>query len=102
MVEFKKIWLLILLCFASKLLVAQNANWLLGTWNGSGLDGNNSQFEKTIVIDSIAGNNFSGTRTNEIKNRRHAKIVTSCSGSIDRELLYIKNVSVISKKESFK
>ena len=91
----KKFLLLLPACFLFAFSHAQNVNWILGTWKGAGSDDNNVQFIKTIVIDSVYGTNFSGTRTNESKDHNHVKIIASFSGYIDNDLLYIKNGSVI-------
>src|ERR1043165_7773462 len=97
--NFKKLNLLFFLCMLCMGSHAQNINWLLGKWDGTGTNANNAEFIRTIVIDSINGENFSGTRTNELKGRNHAKIVTAFSGYMDKELLFIKNVQVLYKKE---
>ncbi len=97
--EFKKLKLLLFSCFMYVCSHAQNINWLLGKWDGTGTNANNAEFIRTIVIDSVSGENFSGTRTNELKGRNRAKIVTAFTGYMDKGLLYIKNVNVLYKKE---
>jgi hypothetical protein len=99
MKNVKKLWLLVLLCFAFTLSYAQNNNWMLGAWEGEGSSSNNAQFIKTIVIDSVSGESFSGTLTSAIKNHSRFKIITSFSGSIDKDQLHITNGKVFSKKD---
>ena len=52
-----------------------------------------------MIIDSVNGTNFAGTRTNELQDRSRAKIVTSFSGYINNDRIYITNGNVIYKKE---
>ena len=93
-----KIYLLFILCFLCTSTNAQNLSWMLGTWNGTASSVNNAQSVRTIIIDSVGGENFSGTRISELKGSVHAKIITSVSGYIDKERLYIKNGTVLYKK----
>jgi hypothetical protein len=97
--RFKQAWLLLILCFLFKFSNAQNLNWLVGKWNGTANNVNNSQLIRTIVIDSVSGENFSGTRINEVKGHGNARIVTSISGHIDKEQVYLKTGTVLYKKE---
>src|SRR5205809_4234203 len=97
--EIKKILLLTLTCFVVTFCYAQNTNWILGTWYGTGTNDNKVQFIKTLIIDSVNGTNFAGTRTNELQDRSRAKIVTSFSGYINNDRIYITNGNVIYKKE---
>ena len=94
----KKTWLLFLLCFVCSLSDAQNLNWLLGTWNGTVSNVNNAQSIRTIIIDSVGGESFSGTRISELKGSVHAKIITAVSGYINKGHIYIKNGNVLYKK----
>lgn len=95
---FNKIWLLFLLCFLCRLSKAQSLDWMLGTWNGTASSVNNAQSVRTIIIDSVGGENFAGTRVSELKGSVHAKIITSLSGYIDKKNVYIKTGNVLYKK----
>ncbi len=97
--DIKKSCLLVLLCFVFTLSFAQNNNWMLGTWEGQGSSANSAQFIKTIVIDSVSGQSFSGTLTSAIKNHRRFKIITSFSGSIDKDQIHIANRKVFYEKD---
>ena len=99
MKEFEKLLLVaFLLCCISLYSDAQNLNWMLGTWNGKA-NINNLALIRTIFIDSIGGNSFSGTRSNELKGRHNIRIETWLSGSIDGSNLNIKNGLVLYRKD---
>ncbi len=76
----------------------RNLNWMLGTWNGKA-NINNLALIRTIFIDSIGGNSFSGMRINELKGRHNIRIETWLSGSIDGSNLNIKNGLVLYRKD---
>jgi hypothetical protein len=97
--KYKKLLLLFALCSLCKSSNAQNLNWLVGKWDGIASNVNNSQLIRTIVIDSVSGENFSGTRINELKGHGNARIVTSLSGRIDKDQVYLKTGTVLYKKE---
>ena len=99
MKEFKKLSLLLaLLCWVNLNSKAQNLNWMLGTWNGKA-NINNLQLIRTIFIDSIGDNNFSGTRINELKGRHNIRIETALSGNVDGQNLSIINGLVLYRKD---
>ncbi|MEP6513422.1 MAG: hypothetical protein ABJA79_06110 [Parafilimonas sp.] len=95
MIDSKNILLLFFLFFLFTFSHAQDVKWMLGTWNGTG----KAHFTRTIVINSVNGNNFTGTRTNEADDRNHTKIITSLSGSINKEKIYIEDGKIIFKRE---
>ncbi|MEO8711120.1 MAG: hypothetical protein ABI405_03300, partial [Parafilimonas sp.] len=70
---------------------------MLGTWNMTG--NAKSQVIRTIIIDSVSEENFAGTKTNEVNDRSHAKIITALSGNFNNRELYIQNGAVLYKKE---
>lgn len=100
MQEFKKLFLLLCLFFGSIGSYAQNANWLMGTWHSPAVSTNKTQLIRTIDIDSVSGESFSGVKTSEFKGSGNAKIVTHLSGYISNEQFYIKNGAVLYKKET--
>lgn len=95
----KKLYLVVSLGLVFTLSYAQTSNWMLGTWEGEGSSANNTQFIKTIVIDSVSGQSFSGTLTSKIKNHSRFKIITSFSGSIDKDQIHIANRKVFYEKD---
>ncbi len=95
MIDSKNILLLFFLFFLFTFSHAQDVKWMLGTWNGTG----KAHFTRTIVINSVNGNNFTGTRTNEADDRNHTKIITSLSGSINKEKIYMEDGEIIFKRE---
>ncbi|MEP6682255.1 MAG: hypothetical protein ABJA35_03305, partial [Parafilimonas sp.] len=97
--KLKRLWLLLLLCLSFGFIHAQNISWMIGTWKGTGrIPGSTkTQFIRTITIDSVSGENFSGTRTNELDDRSHARIVTALFGYFNQDQLSIQNGAVIYK-----
>jgi hypothetical protein len=69
--------------------------WMLGTWKGAG----KTHFIRTIVIDSVSGHNFSGTRTIDADDRNQTKIITLISGSINKGKFDISDGKILYKKE---
>src|SRR5438874_9038098 len=76
----------------------QNINWILGTWKGTG-NPRSSQFVRTLVIESISGNSFTGNRSKEANDHNHTKIVTAIAGKISKDTFYIKDGAIIFKKD---
>jgi hypothetical protein len=97
--ELKKPGLIFLCCFLFMFSHAQNIKWLLGTWQGAGSSENNVQFIRTITVDSVDGNSFSGIQTSQIKNKTRFKIVTALLGSVDNAEIHVSNGTVIYKKD---
>ncbi len=82
------------------MLANAQLNWMLGTWNSNNnITINKSRLLKTIVIDSVSGENFAGTKTSELDDRSHARIVASISGSLNKEQLFMQTGAVLYKKE---
>src|SRR5580765_612019 len=98
----RKLLLLFFPFFLFSVVKAQDLNWMLGNWNGTGNVQVNSKFKftRTIIINSVSGQSFTGTKTNEINDHHHAKIVTSISGYFDKDQFYFKNGMVLYKKAS--
>jgi len=73
---------------------------MLGTWksNTNSFD-SRVRYIKTLVIDNIEGENFRGTKTNEITGRGHAKIVTAISGHLSEDNFYIQTGAILYKKD---
>src|SRR5947208_1948 len=94
----KKLGLLLFLLICFRVPYAQNINWMRGTWNGTG-NARTSQFVRTLVIESVAGNNFTGNRSKEANDHNHTKIVTAISGEISKDTFYIKDGAIIFKKD---
>src|SRR5258706_9074227 len=80
-----KFRLLFFLFFLNSISYAQDINWMLGTWKAT----DKSDFIKTIIIDSVYGNNFTGTRTIEEKRHTRTKIITSLSGHFNKDELFM-------------
>ncbi|MBV9963580.1 MAG: hypothetical protein JO072_15150 [Parafilimonas sp.] len=73
---------------------------MIGTWNSTqNVTVNKTGVVTTIVIDSIAGENFFGKRIKELTNHDHSRIVISVSGYFDKQQLYIQPGIVLFKKE---
>ncbi|MBS1746419.1 MAG: hypothetical protein JST21_09650 [Bacteroidetes bacterium] len=104
MLNCKKIISLLLFCICCVAVHSQNNTWLIGTWNGNGnqVNGIKSQLIKMIVIESVDGETFAGSRTTEINDRYHAKIVTAVTGSLNDKEMTLQNGIVLFKKEPVK
>jgi len=98
----KKLPLVFLLCFLISAGKAQNLGWMVGTWMGAEniQVSSSSKLTRTIAIDAVSGETFTGTKTNEVNDHSHAKIVTSISGYFTKDQFYFKNGVVLYKKES--
>jgi len=102
MIESKKVGLLFFSFFLFIFSYAQDLKWILGTWKGTGtIYGSEykTQFIRTLIIDSVYGDNFKGTRTNEADDRSHAKIITSFSGYVNKNKFHIQYGIILYKKE---
>ncbi|HYJ63867.1 MAG TPA: hypothetical protein VEV62_09005, partial [Parafilimonas sp.] len=98
MSALKKLWLLLFFLVWFCFSYSQNINWMLGTWKGTG-NPRTAQFVKTLVIESVAGNNFIGSRSKEANDHNHSKIVTAITGEIGKDTFYIKDVAITFKKD---
>ena len=75
---------------------AQDITWMLGTWRGVVTE---PLFTKNIVISSVSGRNFKGTKTNEINNHSHARVTTAISGYVRKDELFFQYGEVLFKKD---
>ena len=98
----KKLSLLCLSYFLVSVVTAQNLGWMIGTWMGAEniQMSSSSKLTRTIAINAVSGETFTGIKTNEVNDRGHAKIVTSISGYFNKDQFYFKNGVVLLKKES--
>jgi hypothetical protein len=69
-----------------------------GKWKGVNHSKKNPSV-RVIDITSVNANNFAGTRSIEINGRFHMQIVTEISGHINKDTFYIKDGSILLKKE---
>ena len=99
MIQSKKFWLLIFSVFLFALSNAQDLNWLLGTWTGPTKKAGKVHITGKIVVDSVDGENFAGTRSNEADDENHTKIVTAVSGYLTAEKFYMKGGKVLYQKD---
>src|SRR5215203_1243937 len=99
MIESKKLWLLFLSIFLFAFSYAQDIKWLMGSWTGTAPKKGKIHFSKTIIIDSVYGENFTGTRSNEADDQNHTMIVTSLSGYVNAEKFYMKDEKILYKKD---
>jgi hypothetical protein len=53
----------------------------------------------TLIIDSVSGENFAGTKTIEFNDRSQARVVTSISGYVNKDQLYLRKVALLYKKD---
>lgn len=97
----KKILLLIVLFSSIVFVNAQNTSWLIGDWKGieSSQSSSKSRFTRTITISSVSGENFTGTKTNQVNDAGKAKIITSVSGYLNNGQIYLQNGAVLYKKQ---
>ena len=99
MIRSKTLWLLILSTFLVAGSYAQDMKWLLGTWTGPVSKAGKFHMSRSIVIDSVSGENFSGTRTNEADDDNHTKIVTAINGHFNEDQFLMRIGEVLYKKD---
>lgn len=69
---------------------------MAGTWQGVS---NPPLLTKELVIDSINGSGFSGTKTNKVNNRSRAHVTVAVTGSITENNVYFKYGNVLDQKD---
>src|SRR5436190_23796629 len=96
MIKPNKLHLLAFLLFTTSISYAQDLKWMLGAWKETG---KKSYFIKTIKIDSVYGNNFSGTREIEVNERDHPKIITAVKGHFNTNSFFMDDGKILYKKD---
>jgi hypothetical protein len=97
----KKLLLLALFIISYTITHAQYASWMMGTWKSRG-DAITpyGSVTKTIQVNNVSAESFTGTKTSEINNGLHAKIVVSIAGSFRGKGLYLQDGKVVNKEEA--
>ena len=96
MITPNKLQFLFLLLFPASISYAQDLKWMLGTWKETG---KKNYLLKTIKIDSVYGNYFSGTREIEVNDRDHPKIITAVSGHLNATGFFMNDGKIVYKKD---
>jgi hypothetical protein len=102
MIELRRIWFpvfLCLFCASSYAQDTQDITWMLGTWKGAPTKAGKFHFNRNINIDSISGNNFSGSRSHEADDENHSRIVIAVTGSITKDEFRMQEGKVIYEKD---
>jgi hypothetical protein len=72
---------------------------LLGTWNAPVGKAGKFHMARSIVIDSVNGENFSGTSSSEADDDNHTKIVTAIKGHFNENQFMMRIGDVLYRKD---
>ncbi len=79
---------------------AQYAGWMMGKWKStSGATTLPGSVIKTIQINDVSGESFTGIKTIEINDHLHAKITIAISGGFRGKGLYLQNGEVLHRDQ---
>ena len=99
MIRSKTLWLLILSTCLVAGSYAQDTKWLLGTWNAPVSKAGKFHMARSILIDSVYGENFSGTSSSEADDDNHTKIVTAIKGHFNENQFMMRIGEVLYRKD---